>query len=71
MKKNIGTVDGMIRVVVAIVTIFLFYNKIITDSLFIIIAVILLLTSLTGFCPLYSLLGLKTKHEQQKETARS
>ncbi|WP_343671146.1 DUF2892 domain-containing protein [Chitinophaga sp.] len=71
MKKNVGTVDGLIRVVLAIITIFLFYNKILTDSLFMIIAVILLLTSLTGFCPLYSLLGLKTKHEAPKEPARS
>ncbi|OMP78611.1 MULTISPECIES: DUF2892 domain-containing protein [unclassified Chitinophaga] len=70
MKKNVGTVDGLIRVILAIITIFLFYNKILTDSLFMIIAVILLLTSLTGFCPLYSLLGLKTKHEAPKEPAR-
>jgi hypothetical protein len=70
MKKNVGTVDGLIRVVLAIVTIFLFYNKILTDSLFMIIAVILLFTSLTGFCPLYSLLGLKTKQEQSKEPVR-
>lgn len=70
MKKNVGTVDGLIRVVLAIVTIFLFYNKILTDSLFMIIAVILLFTSLTGFCPLYSLLGLKTKQEQNKQPVR-
>lgn len=70
MKKNVGTVDGLIRVVLAIVTIFLFYNKILTDSLFMIIAVILLFTSLTGFCPLYSLLGLKTKQEQSKQPVR-
>ncbi|WPQ60600.1 DUF2892 domain-containing protein [Chitinophaga sancti] len=70
MKKNVGTVDGLIRVILAIITIFLFYNKILTDSLFMIIAVILLLTSLTGFCPLYSLLGIKTKHEAPKEPAR-
>ena len=60
MKKNMGNFDRMVRVILAIVAIFLFYNKIATSSLLIVGAVALLLTSLSGKCPVYSLFGIRT-----------
>ena len=57
MKKNIGAFDRVARVFIALVVALLYYTGQITDSAAIvlgIIAVILLLTSVVSFCPLYA-----------------
>jgi hypothetical protein len=56
MKKNMGTIDRVIRVVLAIVVVILYMNGSITGVAAIILgilAVVFVLTSLIGFCPLY------------------
>lgn len=56
MKKNMGLVDRMIRFVLAVVIIVLYFTKLITGTAAIILgilAVVFLLTSLIGICPLY------------------
>jgi hypothetical protein len=63
MKKNMGTVDRIIRILLAIVVIVLYLTGNITGLAAIIlgiIAVIFILTSLVGFCPLYVPLKIST-----------
>jgi len=63
MKKNIGTVDKVIRILVAVVIAVLFYTQVITGTLGIVLlalAVIFVITSFISFCPLYLPLGINT-----------
>ncbi len=63
MKKNMGTTDKIIRVILAAIIGFLYYNKTITGTLGIVLLVmagVFVLTSLISFCPLYKLVGLNT-----------
>jgi Na+/H+ antiporter NhaA len=56
MSKNMGAADRIIRTLLAIVVIVLFFTKQITGLAAIILgifAIIFLLTSAVGFCPLY------------------
>jgi len=56
MKKNMGTLDKVVRILIAIVMVVLFFTKVITGLLGIILLVlagIFILTSIIGFCPLY------------------
>ncbi|MGL2964760.1 YgaP family membrane protein [Flavobacterium sp. RSB2_4_14] len=63
MKKNMGGLDKVLRVLAAIVFIYLFYSGIVTGTLgYVLLAfgAIFILTSLISFCPLYTLLGINT-----------
>lgn len=63
MKKNMGNVDRIVRVLIAVVIAILFFTKVISGTLGIILLVlggVFLLTSLVGFCPLYAPFGIKT-----------
>lgn len=63
MKKNMGSVDRILRIVVAAVIAILFFTKVITGTLGIVLLVlagVFLLTSLVRFCPLYLPFGLST-----------
>lgn len=64
MKKNMGTIDKVIRILVAIVLAVLFFTKVISGTLGIVLlalAVVFVLTSLISFCPLYLPFGISTK----------
>lgn len=63
MKKNMGATDKTIRILVAVVIAGLYFGNIITGTLAIVLmvlAVVFLLTSLVGFCPLYAIFGMNT-----------
>lgn len=63
MKKNMGVADKLIRILLAIIVGFLYYNNVISGTLAIVLGVlagIFMLTSLIGFCPLYVPLGINT-----------
>ena len=63
MKKNMGSADKIIRVLIAIAVFALYFTGTISGTLGIILmifAVIFVLTSLIGTCPLYLPLGLST-----------
>lgn len=63
MKKNMGSIDRIIRLVIAAVAVFLFYNGTLTGTMgtvALVVAAIFTLTSLISFCPLYALAGLST-----------
>ncbi len=58
-----GTFDRIVRIAIALIIAVLFLTGQITGALSIILlalAAIFLLTSLVNFCPLYSLIGIKT-----------
>jgi glucose uptake protein GlcU len=63
MKKNVGLADRIFRLVVAAVIAALYFTNQITGTAAIILgvlALILLLTSLVSFCPLYAPFKLST-----------
>ncbi|HVN58727.1 MAG TPA: DUF2892 domain-containing protein [Bacteroidales bacterium] len=67
MKKNMGNLDRILRVVVAIVIAVLFFTKVISGTLGIILMVIggvFLLTSIISVCPLYYPFGINTKKKE-------
>lgn len=66
MKKNMGTLDRLIRTLIAIVVAVLYFTGTISGTLAIIlgvVAVAFLLTSMVGTCPLYLPVGLSTNKE--------
>lgn len=63
MKKNMGSLDKAIRIIIAAVVAGLYYGNIITGTLGIVLLVlagVFVLTSLVSFCPLYTLFGIST-----------
>lgn len=70
MKKNMGTIDKVIRLLIALVIIVLYFTNIISGTLAIIlliVAAVFILTSFLGFCPAYLPFGLSTcKKEENK-----
>ncbi|AOW21496.1 YgaP family membrane protein [Urechidicola croceus] len=65
MKKNVGTVDKIVRIVLALIATYFAYTRDFVESPWIgyllwIIAFVLLITALTSRCGLYALLGKST-----------
>ena len=70
MKKNMGSSDRGIRVLLAIIMGGLYFTNTVTGVLgivLLIVAIVFLLTSFVSFCPLYAIFGFSTcKTKQQK-----
>jgi len=63
MKKNMGTADRIIRVIIAAIVAILYFTNVITGTLGIVLLVlagVFVVTSLISFCPLYAPFGFKT-----------
>jgi len=63
MKKNMGSADKTIRVIIAIIFSVLYFTQTVTGTLGIVLLVvggIFLLTSVISFCPLYVPFGINT-----------
>jgi len=63
MKKNMGTADRIIRVIIAAIIAVLYFTGIIPGTpgiILLVLAVVYVLTSLISFCPLYAPFGLST-----------
>ena len=63
MKKNMGTIDKVIRILIAVVVVVLWFTNVISGTLAIILlalSAIFIVTSILGFCPLYLPFGLNT-----------
>jgi hypothetical protein len=63
MKPNMGTVDRILRVVLAAIFAYLYFSGTVTGALgliLVILGAVFILTSAIGFCPLYKLVGLNT-----------
>ncbi|HKK12863.1 MAG TPA: DUF2892 domain-containing protein [Flavobacteriaceae bacterium] len=64
MKRNMGNVDRIIRILVAIIIVYLYVTEIvsgISGVILLLLAGTLVLTSLISFCPLYGVFGLSTR----------
>jgi hypothetical protein len=67
MKKNIGTIDKVIRILVAVVVVVLYFTKIISGTLGIILlalAAVFVVTALINFCPIWAALGISTNKKE-------
>jgi hypothetical protein len=63
MKKNMGSADRVIRVILAALVAVLYFTNVISGTTAIILAVLAIVfvaTSITSFCPLYLPFGLST-----------
>ena len=66
MKKNLGVIDRVLRLILALLVVILYLTGVISGTVAVvlsILAVALLVTSFFSFCPLYVLLGLSTRRE--------
>lgn len=67
MKKNMGTIDKVIRILIAVVVLILYFANVISGTLAIILlalSVVFIVTSFISFCPLYLPLGLSTRKKE-------
>jgi mannose/fructose/N-acetylgalactosamine-specific phosphotransferase system component IID len=63
MRKNMGTLDKTLRLIVAAIAVVLAASGMLTGILAIIayvLAAVFVVTSFVSFCPLYRLVGLRT-----------
>jgi hypothetical protein len=63
MKKNVGSIDKIIRLLLAAFFIILFVLNLVSGIfgyILLVLAVILILTSLFSFCPIWMIFGVKT-----------
>jgi Protein of unknown function (DUF2892) len=66
MKNNIATADKIVRVLLAAVFGALYFTKVVTGALGLVLAIVggvFLVTAAAGFCPIYALLGIGTKQK--------
>lgn len=69
MKKNMGSADRVVRLLLAAVVVVLLATGAISGTLAVILgilAVIFVVTSAISFCPLYLPFGISTKKKSQK-----
>ena len=67
MKKNMGTVDKVIRILVAVIILVLYFTHVISGTLAVILLIlagVFIVTSLIGTCPLYLPFGLNTRKKE-------
>ncbi len=67
MKKNMGSADKIIRILIALTVVVLFYTNVISGTLALVLsvfAIILLITSFVNFCPLYLPFGISTRKKE-------
>ncbi len=66
--KNENKIDRIIRFVVAILTgIVVYFSHGIVKDIWLVITIIALLSSLTGFSLFYKIIGIRTNHKTKKE----
>jgi hypothetical protein len=70
MKKNMGSADRIVRIIVAAIIGFAFYNGIISGVLgwvLLVLAGVFVLTSFISFCPLYAPFNISTCAIKEKK----
>ncbi len=63
MKRNMGSADRIVRFLAAAAMIALYFTGTVTGTwgiVLLVLAGVFIITSLVSFCPLYTLLGIKT-----------
>lgn len=69
MKKNMGTTDRIVRLLIAAIIATLYFTNVITGTLGIVLLVfagVFVLTSFISFCPLYAPFGFRTCPMEKK-----
>lgn len=69
MKKNMGTTDKAIRILIAVVIGGLYFTNTISGTLAVILgflAIVFVLTSFISFCPLYLPFGVNTSKKKER-----
>jgi hypothetical protein len=67
MKKNVGSIDKAIRILIALVIVVLAFTNVIAGTLatvLLVLAGIFVLTSLISFCPIWKVLGISSIKKQ-------
>lgn len=70
MQQNMGTTDKVIRIVIAVLLAVLYFTNVITGTpgiVLLVVAAILLITTITGFCGVYKVLGINTCPRKEKK----
>jgi hypothetical protein len=63
MKKNMGTADKIIRIILAAVFFYLYFTGAVTGiigTILLVLGIAFVATSIIGFCGLYKILGIST-----------
>ena len=63
MNKNVGKSDKIVRFIIAIVLVTLYFTNVVTGTLgivFLVLAVVAVMTATLNFCGLYKLVGINT-----------
>jgi len=69
MKKNMGSTDRIVRVLIAVVFVGLYFGNVVTGTWGIVLlalAAVFLLTSFVSICPAYMPFGLSTCSTEKK-----
>ena len=70
MTKNMGTIDRLIRIILAVIILILLLNNSVAGAFALILGIFaaaFLGTSAIGWCPLYKPMKINTKKTQQKQ----
>jgi hypothetical protein len=68
MKNNMGTIDKVIRILIAALVVVLYFTHVISGILAIILLIfagIFVLTSVLSFCPIYLPFGISTRGKEK------
>lgn len=66
MKTNVGGIDKVLRIVVGLALLSLFFLLEGSARWFGLVGAVLVVTAVAGFCPLYAVLGVNTCPAQRK-----
>jgi hypothetical protein len=64
IEKNVGTIDRIVRLVLAVILAALYFTSVVSGTLgivFLVLAVVFALTAAVSICPLYLPFGLSTR----------
>jgi Protein of unknown function (DUF2892) len=70
MKKNIGFLDRIVRIILSVVFAALYFMQVITGTIGLILLIaggVLLATALVDFCPIYKILGINSIPPEEME----
>jgi len=68
MKKNMGSLDKTLRILVAVAVAILYFTNVISGTTAIILgvlAIVFVITSFLSFCPLYLPFGINTSRKKE------
>lgn len=69
MKNNVGNIDRIVRILLALVFGYLYFTGAVTGlvgTVLLVLGGIFVLTALVGTCPIYSVLGMSTCPVKEK-----